>query len=200
MALGKINAMANISDQTKNQRNQFAGEEGILGANRSSAALFSAMSVDDNSGEISIDEVNVNDRAQLTHITLYSTEAGGGVEGNADSFNPDFPLGHLGRDYGYAQSFGMLDSSQGQTDRPNRFGPNLIPPSIDASGEVATTVSEITVSSPVSGRGFGVNLDRQNPDNFNTLGSYLNRRRNDDGDIEIPKGEFVDEEKYDWEQ
>ena len=200
MALGKINAMANISDQTKNQRNEFACEEGILGANRSSAALFSAMSVDDNTGEISIDEVNVNEKAEFTHTELYNIEEGGGVSGASNAFNPDFPLGHKGRDYGYSQSFGMLDSSQGQTDRPNRFGPNLIPPSIDDSGEVSTEVSSNTVSSPVTGRGFGVNIDRQNPDNFNTLGSYLKRRRSDEGDIEIPKGEFVDEEKYDWEQ
>lgn len=196
MALGKINAMANISDQTRNQRNQFAGEEGILGANRSSAVLFSAMLVDEESGAVSIDGDEVNERAEFTHTELYSD----GVSGNPDSFNPDFPLGHQGDDYGYAGATDLLENAPGKSDKPNRLGPNLIPPSIDDSGEVSTTETEVTVSSPVSGRGFGVNIDRQNPNNFNTLGSYLKRRRNNEGDIEIPKGEFVDEEKYDWEQ
>ena len=199
MALGKINAMANISDQTKNQRNQFAGEEGILGANRSSAALFSAMSVDDNSGEISIDEVNVNERAESTHTELYSV----GVQGNTDSFNPDFPLGHNNLSYQYLRGIGMLSSAPSQSDKPSEKGPNLIPPSIDASGEVSDTETPNTVTSPVTGRGFGVNLERHNPNRgpgVETFGGYLKRRRNDAGDIEIPKGEFVDEEKYDWEQ
>lgn len=199
MALGKINAMANISDQTINQRNQFAGEEGILGANRSSAALFSAMSVDDNSGEISIDEVNVNERAESTHTELYRV----GVRANSDSFNPDFPLGHDNIGYQYLKGSAMLSSAPSQSDKPSEKGPNLIPPSIDASGEVSDTETPNTVTSPVTGRGFGVNLERHNPNRGpgnETLGGYLNRRRNDDGDIEIPKGEFVDEEKYDWEQ
>lgn len=199
MALGKINAMANISDQTTNQRDQFAGEDGILGANRSSANLFPAMSVNDQSGEVLIDGDNVNVRAESTHTELYSD----GVQANSDSFNPDFPLGHNDFSYQYLKGIGMLTSVTSQSDRPNQKGPNLIPPTIDDSGEVSDTVSPNTVSSPITGRGFGVNLERHNPNRgpgVETLGGYLKRRRNDDGDIEIPKGEFVDEEKYDWEQ
>jgi len=199
MALGKINAMANISDQTKKQRDQFAGEDGILGANRSSANLFSAMLVNAESGEISIGEEIVNELAESTHTELYSV----GVRANSDSFNPDFPQGHDNTGYQYLKGIGMLTSATSQSDKPNQKGPNLIPPTIDDSGEVSDTVSPNTVSSPITGRGFGVNLERHNPNRgpgVETFGGYLKRRRSDDGDIEIPKGEFVDEEKYDWEQ
>lgn len=192
MSLGKINAMANISDQTKTQRNEFAGSDtSVLGANRTSHLLFAdRVGLDEDSGVISIDGEQINSKAESELTSLYDNGASG---------NPDFPLDHSGSDYKYEGATDMLESAPAQSDKPNRLGPNLIPPSIDDQGEVSTEESQSTVSSPVSGRGFGVNLDRHNPNSFESLGSYLKRRRNDDGDIEVPKGEFVNEDKYDWE-
>ena len=192
MSLGKINAMANISTQTKTQRDEFAGSDtGILGANRTSHQLFAGrVELDEDSGVISIDGDQINSKAESELTSLYVNGASG---------NPDFPLDHSGSDYKYEGATDMLESAPAQSDKPNRLGPNLIPPSIDDQGEVSTEESQNTASSPVSGRGFGVNLDRHNPNNFDSLGSYLSRRRNNDGDIEVPKGEFVNEEKYDWE-
>lgn len=192
MSLGKINAMANISDQTKTQRDEFAGSDtSVLGANRTSHLLFAdRVELDEDTGVISIDGEQINNKAESELTSLYDNGASG---------NPDFPLDHLGSDYKYEGATDMLESAPTQSDKPNRLGPNLIPPSIDAQGEVSTEESQNTAASPVSGRGFGVNLDRHNPNNFESLGSYLKRRRNDDGDIEVPKGEFVNEDKYDWE-
>lgn len=184
--------MANISDQTKAQRDEFAGSDtSVLGANRTSHLVFAEkLQIDEDEGYITIDGHQVNDSAVSELTRLYTEGASG---------NPDFPGDHLASNYSYEGASGMLDSAPGQTDKPNRLGPNLIPPTIDESGEVSTAESTNTASSPVTGRGFGVNLDRHNPGEGSTLGSYLSRRRNDDGDIEVPKGEFVNEDKYDWE-
>lgn len=198
MSLGKINAMANISDQTKDQRAEFSDTNrddatSELGANRTSRLLFSAVEVDED-GNIEIDGEQINQRAQETLTGLYE-------DGVVGPENPDFQGGHLDNQYKYEGATRMLERAPEQSDKPNRLGPNLIPPAIDESGEVSTVPSANSVSSPVTGRGFGVKLEsRQDPNNFESLGSYLKRRRGDDGgSISIPKGEFADDEKYDWE-
>lgn len=192
MSLGKTNAMANISEQTKVQREEFAGSDtGILGANRTSHQIFAdRLEIDEASGVVSIEGEPINEKAQSELTSLYVDGAKG---------NPDFPLDHQASDYRFEGATDMLESAPTQSDKPNRLGPNLIPPSIDEEGEVSTTTTQNTASSPVSGRGFGVNLDRHDPNSFESLGSYLNRRRNEDGDIVVKKGEFADEGKYDWE-
>lgn len=194
MSLGKINAMANISDQTKTQRDEFAGSDtSVLGANRTSHLLFAdRVELNEVSGVISIDGEEINSKAESELTSLYDNGASG---------NPDFPLDHSGSDYKYEGATDMLESAPAQSDKPNRLGPNLIPPSIDESGEVSRAESTNTATSPVTGRGFGVKLEsRQDPNNFESLGSYLKRRRNE-GVITIPKGEFVNDadSKYDWE-
>lgn len=192
MSLGKINAMANISKQTETQRNEFADGDGILGANRTSHLLFAEkLQIDENDGgAITIDGEQINSKAESELTSLYVSGASG---------NPDFPLNHLGSNYKYEGAIGMLESASAQSDKPNMLGPNLIPPKINDDGEVDTSESQNTATSPVSGRGFGVNLDRHNPNGFESLGSYLKRRRDENDDIDIPKGEFVNEDKYDWE-
>jgi len=199
MSLGKINAMANISDQTKDQRAAFSKTERTattseLGANRTSHLLFAdSLTIDPDSGNITMgtDEVSVNQLAEASLTSLY-------VQGVVGPANPDFQGGH--QSYNYSGATDMLESTRTQSDLPNTLGPNLIPPTIDESGEVSTTTSTSSASSPIIGRGFGVKLtSRQDPGNFTTLGSYLSRRRNSDGVIILPKGEFTDDEKYNWE-
>ena len=187
MALGDINAMANINQQTKNQRNEFAGNT-LLGANRTSSLLFTSINIDDNSGIISIDNQEINSLATNILTSNYTDQITG---------NPDF-VGHGTIDYEGTET--MMGSVASANDGPSIKGPNLVVPSIDSNGEAVIPAERTeTITSPVSGRGFGVNLDRHVPGNSPTIGSYLARRRDEDQEIQVPKGEYVDETKYDWE-
>lgn len=187
MALGDKNAMANINSQTRNQRNNFSGNS-QLGANRSAHQLFSNnINIDEASGIITIDGSEINPLANETLQSSYDSIQG----------NPDFlELDNI--DYTGTQT--MMGSVSSALDKPDLKGPNLVVPSIDADGEVIAQDAENTAYSPVTGRGFGVNLDRHSPENSPTIGSYLSRRLDEDGEVQVPKGEYVDEDKYNWEE
>lgn len=189
MALGDINAMANINQQTRNQRTAFSGDNTTLGANVSAHLLFAnKLSLEDSTGEISIEGKMINDSANDTLQKSYRL----GVTGN-----PDFPGQYKNLDYRGSEA--MLESVENMSDKPNALGPNLLVPEIDNNGETSTIVAIETLGSPVTGRGFGVNLDRHEPGKNLTLGNYLARRRDEEEEIQVPKGEYVNEEKYNWE-
>lgn len=186
MALGDKNAMANINSQTKNQRSNFAKNTNF-GANRSAPLLFNNTSIDEATGIVSIDDTEINSLANTTLQSSYDSIQG----------NPDFlDLGNI--DYTGTET--MMGSVADAIDKPALKGPNLVVPSIDADGEVIDQAPANTAYAPVTGRGFGVNLDRHTPGNSPTIGSYLKRRLDDDGEVQVPKGEYVDEDKYSWEE
>lgn len=186
MALGDINAMANISQQTRNQRDSFS-QDTLLGANRSSHLLFANNLTIAGNGIVAIEGEEINEKANVTLLQNYVAIRG----------NPDFIDGD---NVDYTGTATMMNSVSTANDGPSLKGPNLIVPAIDANGETIVPDSRVEpVVSPVTGRGFGVNLDRHSPGNSPTIGSYLERRRNEEGEIQVPKGEYVDETKYNWE-
>lgn len=196
-AFGKVNAMANISDQTKKQREEFSGREnGILGANRTSAALFSTMSVNQQSGEISIDGKVVNNRAYNKLVELYVENAYTGGD------NPDFGVNSLkANQLGYdafPSTDDIVTSHNSLDDKPNTFGPNINTHGFNDDGSPSPNEQKMT-SPTFEGegkQGFGSSFGR-NELNKNTIGSYLRRKKINVPADQVPKlGEYVDIDGY----
>lgn len=192
-AFGKVNAMANISDQTTTQRDKFAkSEDGILGANRTSSELF-------NMAERGTpDEINV--AAYNNLIDLYIE---GNYTGNDLHMNPDFDqsslaAGQLGYD-AFPKTVEIEASHRALDDNPNTFGPNINTHGFNPDG--SPEVNNTQINSPTfvdeGMQGFGSSFGR-NQINNNTFGSYLRRKKVEGlpSGQEPRLGEYVDVDGY----
>jgi hypothetical protein len=185
---GKVNAMANISDQTTKQRNQFAGEEGILGANRGAFNLF------DIEQRGTAEEINAAAYNKL--VELYIENA------YIDGDNPDFGVNSLkAKQLGYdafPSTDDIVTSHESLSDKPNTFGPNINTHGFNDDG--TPNLNDQQISSPTfegeGKQGFGSSFGRNELDN-NTFGSYLRRKKvNVPADQEPKLGEYVDIDGY----
>lgn len=185
--LGEKNAMANISEQTRKQRESFSNST-QLGKNETAYLLFNSASIVNNN--VYIDGEPINERAAGTLKDLYT-------EGFAnDDYNPDFSLGHDGGQYSYSGTLTMRNDVNNQSDKPNSLGPNLKVPNITDTGAPSTEEANTTIAPPVDirNRGFGVTLERNTEETF---ANYLARRDNENSNVKL--GEFVDNDQYTWD-
>jgi hypothetical protein len=171
-ALGAVNAMANISAQTAEQRNQFAGESGKLGASRT--VMSNLFNIAERG-----DEEYINTTAYNNSVALYIENK---YTGSGAYMNPDFSTGSLAENqlgYDAFPSTTEIEAShEALSDAPNTFGPNINTHKFNADG--SPDVNEAQISSPTfvdeGQRGFGSNFERNKIDK-KTFGSYLRRKK-----------------------
>lgn len=125
------------SAQTTNQRNAFSDNDrasDALGASRTT--MDRIFNFDSATGRGSGAEIMARAEAVLgLNYGITPSPASGiaAADGVGRGKNPDFPNGHNSRDYKYQAGRGPVKFGDvlGMPDKPNKFGPNLNPPSIN---------------------------------------------------------------------
>lgn len=185
--LGQINAMANITSQTENQRNVFASKENAIdvftGLTKGKAGNLSGIfpSLDAN-------EINNNAYENMKSQFVFTS--------NTSQYNPDFATNTVFLNYLYnneAPNIYSLTTAGGEIsladDKPSLMGPNLktIGFNSDGSPNIPDEFTNLNRSNPgspnninIAGKqGFGVFYN-----NVNILGSrfanYLSNKFDDD--------------------
>ena len=216
MATRSLNGTATNDDsaQTSNQRNSFADSvTGKLGASRTNMSnIFDLTSA---TGRGSGDHIMLRAKEVLAlNYGIAPTQPSGitSNDGVRTGKNPDFPGGWAGSNYRYTNGIGTSKYIEvtNAADKPNIFGPNLIPPLIeDPTAPTAGRVSSPTANQLQANADF--NTISQDPNGY---GTYIDTNDPRDRDQKVTQpffmerpndtqrqvlGEFFRTDTYDYE-